>query len=194
VARSAERCLCRLSASLRIRARSASAAVRFTSVASISTRDADSETGKETEKAAIEGYVRAVAGCFADVRFRDAREGPSAPVPATVCSRGRAMRHLGNRQSGGFPGARGRRGLAAARAMPRIEARTVGPRDEAKDLQNRSFCSALGRTRTCGLLIRSDRFGGSLDPRWTPLGPYLRALGSWKMSLDRHEPSSTRAQ
>jgi hypothetical protein len=100
VARSAERCLCRLSASLRIRARSASAAVLFTSVASISTRDADSETGKVTEKATIEGYVRAVAGCFADVRFPDAREGPSIPVPATVCSRGRAMRHLGNRHSG----------------------------------------------------------------------------------------------
>jgi hypothetical protein len=62
-----ERRLCRLSASLRIRARSASGAVRLTSVAYISPRYDDSETGKETKKATIEGYVRAIAGCFADV-------------------------------------------------------------------------------------------------------------------------------
>jgi hypothetical protein len=74
VARSAERCLCRHSASLRIHAWSASAAVRLTSVACINPRDADSETGKETKNATIEGYVRAVAGCFADVDFRETHE------------------------------------------------------------------------------------------------------------------------
>jgi transposase InsO family protein len=38
-------------------------------------------------------------------------------------------------------------------------------------LQTGNFYSALGRTRICGLLIRSDMFGRSLDPLWTPLGP-----------------------
>src|ERR671920_2015547 len=40
----------------------------------------------------------------------------------------------------------------------------------------RAFKSALGRTRTCDLLIRSDRASGPVDPRWSPLAPVCGLL------------------
>ncbi len=54
------------------------------------------------------------------------------------------------------------------------------------------FCSALGRTRTCGLLIRSERLRG-WGGRRVPFGPYLRALCSEAVSLGPHGSPLTRA-
>jgi hypothetical protein len=50
-----------------------------------------------------------------------------------------------------------------------------------------AFGSALGRTRTCDLLIRSDRFGRFADPHWVPFGPYLRGFCSEVVSLDPYK-------
>jgi hypothetical protein len=55
------------------------------------------------------------------------------------------------------------------------------------------FCSALGRTRTCDLLIRSDRFGGLVDSHGVPFGPYLRAFRKGRTSLDPYRSLWTRA-
>jgi hypothetical protein len=55
---------------------------------------------------------------------------------------------------------------------------------EAKTPYLQVFCSALGRTRTCGLLIRSEPFRASFESHRVPFGPCLCAFCSVTMSLD----------
>jgi hypothetical protein len=66
-------------------------------------------------------------------------------------------------------------------------------RARQKDLQNAALCSALGRTRTCDLLIRSDRFGGFVDSHRVPFDPYLWAFRRGTRSLDPHTSPWSRA-
>ena len=49
---------------------------------------------------------------------------------------------------------------------------------EEKSRFCRTFTSALGRTRTCGLLIRSKAFRASVKSRRVPFGP-VYALFAW---------------
>jgi hypothetical protein len=58
---------------------------------------------------------------------------------------------------------------------------------EAKTLHLQVFRSALGRTRTCGLLIRSEPFRASIESRLVPFGPYSSVSCAPTMSLDPDE-------
>ena len=48
--------------------------------------------------------------------------------------------------------------------MPWMPEVFTAPRAEAR----RKFVGTLGRTRTCALLIRSDRVSAPTDLRWSP--------------------------
>src|ERR687889_2033337 len=53
--------------------------------------------------------------------------------------------------------------------------------------KSRDYSGALGRTRTCDLLIRSDRVSDPIDLHWSPFTGF-----SWEaMSLSPYEPSWT---
>jgi hypothetical protein len=55
---------------------------------------------------------------------------------------------------------------------------------QLKHLQNGAFSSALGRTRTCGLLVRSEPFRAYLGARLVPFGLCLCVFCSVTMSSD----------
>src|SRR5215208_1431154 len=64
---------------------------------------------------------------------------------------------------------------------------------DAKTQHLQVICSALGRTRTCGLLIRSEAFRASVESRLVPFGPCLGAFHSAAVLLDPYESPWTPA-
>src|ERR671912_2801619 len=65
--------------------------------------------------------------------------------------------------------------ITAREPLIAIKGRSGPGKTKLPQEQNPYICreirSALGRTRTCDLLIRSDRVSDPIDPHWYPLTP-----------------------